>query len=528
MRFCSAKLRTIRPIRRRGSEAGIALLIAIFVLLLISVVAIAVVVSSDTESHLTGNYRYSTTVYYAALAGVEEARARLRPNDPDSFQKINPPGSFLPAPGATLPIGTVGYVLNPSPTDNAGAMLTTYPDTEYDTEFGAGALAAATAAGTVPTTQSVWNKSPLNGLPFSGPLYKWVRINAISEKSLSLDVDADGQADSTTPLYYDGINRVFSNNNIGPQALELTALAVLPNGSQKLLQYISASTTIAPPGMQTISPLFLAALTISGSTSSSPTFQAPLNNAVYAVQGVNRDCSGNPTAGTVAAIGLFGDYSGGNYNADLNSIANGIPTSAGGPPPVNPQQNYTGNTPPHALPDVEYLSAFPANLQSPSQIDAFAQNIIQNAIASFVPAGSAGTQQSFLDSLNMSPTNPVTVVVNGNLDLTNWTGTGYGLLLVTGTLVYDPATTWNGAVLVIGQGQVTNIDHGQYRQINGALFVAKTRDASGNLLGGGIGGGSVSFDAQMQGSGIRYSSCWVQKAQPIGGYKILSFHEISQ
>jgi len=28
--------------------------------------------------------------------------------------------------------------------------------------------------------------------------------------------------------------------------------------------------------------------------------------------------------------------------------------------------------------------------------------------------------------------------------------------------------------------------------------------------------------------GMRYSSCWIQKATPSGSYKILSFHEISQ
>lgn len=514
-------MRTKATIRGRESESGIALLIAIFVLLLISVVAIAVVVSSGTESALTGNYRSSTGVYYAALAGVEEARARMRSNDPNSFK--NTWAAFYPAPGTTLPIGTVGYVLNPSPTDNAGNMFAAYPDTEYDSEFGPGAWNAANK----PTTQSVWNSNPLSGLPFSGPLYKWVRINAISEKSLNLDVDADGQADSTTPLYYNGT--AFTNSpgaglQANPQAFELTALAVLPNGSQKLLQYVSASMPIAPPGFQNISPLFLAALTISGSTSASPppSFQAPANNAAYAVKGVNHDCSGNPTGGPVAAIGLFGDYTGGSYNSDLNNIVGGIPNNVGG---TNPQTNYTGLA---AAPDVEYLSAFPGTLQSPAQIDAFAQNIIQNAVASFVPSGSAGTQQSYLNSLGMSPSNPVTVVANGDLNLTNWTGTGYGLLLVTGTLIYDPATTWNGAVLVIGQGKITNIDHGQYRQINGAVFVAKTRNPDGSLISGGIGGGSVSFDATMQGDGIRYSSCWVQKSQPIGGYKILSFHEISQ
>ena len=63
--------------------------------------------------------------------------------------------------------------------------------------------------------------------------------------------------------------------------------------------------------------------------------------------------------------------------------------------------------------------------------------------------------------------------------------------------------------------------------MNGAVFVAKTRDPNGYLLSQ-IGGASVSFDATMQGNGIRYSSCWIQKAQPTSGYKILSFHEISQ
>jgi hypothetical protein len=67
----------------------------------------------------------------------------------------------------------------------------------------------------------------------------------------------------------------------------------------------------------------------------------------------------------------------------------------------------------------------------------------------------------------------------------------------------------------------------QYKQINGAMLVAKTRDASGNLLPG-IGGAKVAFDDAMQGNGIRYSGCWIQQSLPTSGYKILSFHEISQ
>src|SRR5947208_10861779 len=93
-----------RTHRKRRTDEGIALLIAIFVLLLISVVAIALIVSSGTESALAGNYRSSTGVYYAALSGLEEARGRLLAKNANAFKTTNPTG-FLPATGTPLNIG---------------------------------------------------------------------------------------------------------------------------------------------------------------------------------------------------------------------------------------------------------------------------------------------------------------------------------------------------------------------------------------------------------------------------------------
>jgi hypothetical protein len=520
-------MKRVGTIRLARTEAGIALLISIFVLLLISVVAIALIVSSGTETSLAGNYRSSTGVYYAALSGIEEARGRLAAQDANSFKTTWT--AFYPAPGTTLPITTVGYILNPGPTDPADPR-TAYPDTEYDTEFGAGALAAAN----VKTTASVWTRTPLTtNLAFPGPLYKWVRINAVSEISLKL-ADTypflDGTQDPT-PLYYDGAH--LNDTNSGRQVFEITALAVLPNASgqssQKLLQYLVAPGALTLPPFLNSAPL--AALSLSGSPGNSPTFHAPGSNAAYTVKGNDslQGCSG--TSGSpVAAIGLFGDYSGSSYNSDLSGIVGGIPTSVGGPPPVNPQLNYTGlgAAPPATNPpDVEYLTSYPTSLMPPAQVDAIAQNIIQNADSVFVPAGSSATQTAYLTSLGMSPTNIMTVIANGDLDISNWSHDGYGLLLVTGTFTYDPDTNWNGIVLVIGQGKV-NGSHLQNKQINGAMFVAKTRDASGILLTGTIGGASVAFSDSMQGNGIRYSSCWVQKAQPVANYKVLSFHEIAQ
>jgi hypothetical protein len=492
-------------IRKGRPEAGIALLISIFALLLISVIAIALIVSSGTESSLAGNYRSATGVYYAALAGLEEARGRLLTKNPDSFK--NTDAAFLPPAGTTLALGLVRYVTNPVGTED---VLAAYPDKEYAAEFGSDPVTA-----NVKTTPSIWNRSPLNTLPFPGPLYKWVRINAVSEVSLNVDTFPFDAIKDATPVYYDGIH--LTDNNSWPQVLEITALAVLPNSSQKLLQYL-----VAPGRIQL--PPFLAALTLSGSAGNGAAYHAPASNTSYAVKGDDYDCSDPPVPTGVnphVAIGVFTD-------TDKTSVINGIPSS---PPSV--RTSYTGSG---SAPDVENLNmtspSFPASLQTPSQLDALAQSIAQSSDVT-IPSGPITYPlptftQADLTPLGMAPNNPLTVVVNGNLDVSSWTGTGYGLLLVIGKFTYDPSSTWNGIVLVIGQGQVDG-SHLDYKQINGAMLVAKTRDPAGSLLPDpNLGGASVQFTDSMQGNGIRYNSCWIQKAQPTGSYKILSFHEISQ
>ncbi len=115
---------------RRRPQEGIALLIAIFVLLLISVVAIALLVSSGTETALGANYRSSSTVYYAALAGLEESRGRLLTKNPNHFN-----AAVIPTP---FPLGWTVYVINRSLGDNVVPWDQTnqYYDKEYKTEFG--------------------------------------------------------------------------------------------------------------------------------------------------------------------------------------------------------------------------------------------------------------------------------------------------------------------------------------------------------------------------------------------------------
>src|SRR6266481_9505955 len=124
---------------RNHSQSGVALFIAIFVLLLITAVAISLVIAAGGESALAGNYRSSASVYLAGTAGLEEARGRMLSGNSDYFN--NTVAGFIPV-SASLPVGQVRYILNPGPGEALGSLLTTYPDTEYATEFGAAPLSA--------------------------------------------------------------------------------------------------------------------------------------------------------------------------------------------------------------------------------------------------------------------------------------------------------------------------------------------------------------------------------------------------
>src|SRR5579859_3527746 len=148
------------PKTSRKSERGVALFIAIFALLLISVVALALMVMAGTETSLNSNYKSSVQAFYDARAGLEEARGRLWSANPYAL------GAFVTAAGTTMAVGQVRYILNPAgtevvnPTDMSAGNA--YADRQYANEWG------GNPPTTAPTTLSV---SPQAGVP--GPLFKW-------------------------------------------------------------------------------------------------------------------------------------------------------------------------------------------------------------------------------------------------------------------------------------------------------------------------------------------------------------------
>ena len=508
---------------RSRSEEGIALLIAIFVLLLISVVAIALLVSSGTETALGANYRSSSTVYYAALAGLEEVRGRLLPKNPNFF------GASVPSP---FPVGppnapTTLYVLNrlPGETITPWDSSNPYYDNELQTEFGV----PASNATVLPTVNSVWDND-VQGIP--GPAYKWVRINAVTETSIFTDVDWSGSLDGTTPLYFDPAHLNYNGNPwpslvvgqtaTAAQVLEITAFAALPNGSHKYLQYLVTPYTIALPP-------FPAAVTLVGNNvdytgpNSAPAWFGSGNDTITL-----GSCAPGPA---VYAIG----YSN-NSDTSYGNIHSGSFTG-------QPAQ-YPGLG---GSPSLGFIGgAIPANFQTATGLNSLVQNIIQDHLYDVLVNGN--TTGASLPN-GMSASNPMTVVINGDLNIAgSFHGTGYGLLIVTGNFTYDPDSSWYGIILVIGQGTITAIPgrSGDNGRIVGALFVAKTVGApvtgsppampgtslpdsgDNNAEFPDAHGGTTPPGPGMYGSGVYYSSCWIKAATPIGSFHIISFHEIPQ
>lgn len=526
-----------RQFAESRAQRGVALLIAIFALLLISVVAIALLVSSGTDTALASNYRTSTSAYYTALAGLEEARGRLLSKNPDYINKTNSYPNLMDANGMPAwGLTQVLYITNPGPgetVDPTSGNPMNYPDTEYGKEFSWGLSGAA--------VQQIASVSGAGPLP--GPNYKWVRINPITELSLNVDVNSDGVKDGAGVLYYDPAHVDASNNPasglvvsapstppIPPtptavEALEITALAVLPNGSQRILQYVVGSLIVSPQVFSSAtSPSnvsFPAALTLAGSGVS---YTSP-GTSSFLVSGKD-SCSGSNSL--VYSMGYTNSPDGPGIIAEANPVANytGYPPGAGGPPPPPSSGPLTiGNVDPNPINPVANLIR--PSWTSVSGLESVIKDVTQNA--DFVYQGSA--LASSLPT-GMSASHPLTIVVNGDLDFNGWHNTGYGLLLVTGTLKYDPDATWEGIVLVIGQGNVVSTRSG-LGGIDGAVFIAKTRDASGTPLANL---GPASFSQTPAGSnsgkGISYNSCWIVGSPGFPGargpltFKVLSFREI--
>jgi hypothetical protein len=213
-------------------ERGIALLLTIFGLLLITAVAMAMLYSSDSETAISVNYRDKEAGTYAALSGLQEARDRLQPLTGDLATGGLVP-TALPGPAN----GQVLYLVNPGPGETVAtvapwkATIGGNPNPYFDKELcqenmtalGLPAGIVGVPCTTVPSNACAaagtggggwcsyyddsahatnWNVKDPNGNPV--PLdYKWVRITLKADNSAPVYIQNVGAA-SGTQVCWDG------------------------------------------------------------------------------------------------------------------------------------------------------------------------------------------------------------------------------------------------------------------------------------------------------------------------------------
>jgi hypothetical protein len=219
----SKRLASSNPLLR-SSERGVGLLIAMSVMVVVLAIGAMLMFLASSESSSVGRQRASTSLTYAAQAGLEEARSRMLTYNPQSFSNSSP-AVQLPAL-----LNQVVYIVNPAPGESVNptnlSSSNPYADNEYQSEFQV-PVTAATVAPFVPSIQ--------NNLTAAPPIaFKWVRITLKTEQSAHVDINRDSVYDSTTPIYYDGKRQNLTHS--GGPVYTLTAFAAVPFGRPRILQ----------------------------------------------------------------------------------------------------------------------------------------------------------------------------------------------------------------------------------------------------------------------------------------------------
>src|SRR5438552_4231745 len=508
---------------KRNSERGVALLMVLMIVILLTAIGAALIFMSNVESTVNLNYRAEQQAYYAARAGVEEVRDRMKLGPP--FQAgADPVYANVPTvvPGAGA--GGVLYVINqgtdpiavapwdPTPTNP-------YMDDEICHDYSFGGMPPPPAVGTrcAPPAGGGWYSTTTSTAPFSGTsgamAYKWVRLTWKENNSVqNHQVDTAGAA--TTQVCYDGTTEFLlagapdclTMNPASPPepVYMLTALAVTNNGARRMVQSEVAKVLFPPTP---------AALTFAGPAA---VFGAPNSNP-YNVNGNDTAVPACPPTSDKPGIGAF-------------DAASQVAITAAIPP--GRTANYTGT--PALTPSVSNIGPTgvptpPGNTLGPwgnvTQLNQIVQNISAQAnqtIQGGTGTNTLSTSTAGLPLGNMgSATNPLITVINGNVSFTGGT-TGGGILLVTGNLTFSGNTAFDGIILVIGSGSLT-VSGGGGAQVNGSVLVSNTQTG---VVGTTPGPPTVNWPGGG-GNGVYYNSCDVNSLNNKAYYHTIAWREVA-
>jgi len=506
----------------RRSEGGFALFIAIFTLLLITAIAVGMLMLTNTDTNISTNFRDEQTAFFAAKAGLEEVRDRMRVNATNTLNG-SLPGAATPsvAPPMFGSGNAILYVTNPLNSESDTPWVTNgsaYPDDEICIEaLYAGSGNGCSGSPPRPRGTSNWYVTANASSTYaSSPVqsWKWVRINVKTNQTASGSTTVstvDGNTADYNLVCWDGNHQLtiaagscasagaalIPAQNYSP-VYTLTALAVTPSGSRRMVQ-MDVATDIIPniPG----------AMVMDGDL---PSFTPGTSNA-FSATGLDQSSSSNtlrPQNGTVCpppgnepAVGA--------YDTASNTLVNNTLTASGR------SSNYTGS---------------PTNVANVgTALGAGGMNTVQGLTALVTQVAAAASPANTYTTTGAlanpgTVSNPVINVVTGDLNVTNLTGAG--ILLVEGNATFSGRPNYNGIILIIGKGNLT-MSGGGNGVVDGAMLVANLYDSSNQLIASGAPGAPLISFSGAGNMTVQYDSCWVAAMNQSSPYKSLGVREMA-
>ncbi len=443
--------------RSRKSERGVALLFSLFALFLLTAIAVGLIYMTSTDSTVNANYKSDQALYFAAKAGIEEARNRMMVGNPNNlFTCTTGPNSCLapPAMPGTSANGLL-YILGGRTPTTSAVQFYNNPSLYGDNELCHDGYPGMTALGVTPQGSDVpcsgalpsgssWYSTTTSTSPFAATAaalpFQWVRVaqkvNSTDQTypvnntlPASQSVCYDGSEEVVLPVGLSDCSKMPSTNppnSAATPVFVLTSLAVNSlTGARRMLQS-EVALAPAPPfpyGMFATSNACAAvdlgggAVTNSYTTANGGTYTTTVTNT-----GGDVGANGNVTATGNSQIG----GSVGVPQATQGACpGNGFTVSGGAGMVNNPQNQLTQITP----------YTFPA----PPMPNPLPPTTTYTAGSSMLP-GTYGN-----------------VVVSSGTNLTLTTGT-YNLNSLT--LQGNATITVNGPVVIniAGVGQSTPVD----------------------------------------------------------------------
>lgn len=429
--------------KRHPAEDGIAVLIALITLSIFSLIGLYMTLNATTDVRISDNYESHVQASYAALSGLNHARALLRGLDFSSLLK-GPDGIYNSSPGYMAEVRTLAF-RNPVSWAMGRSLNIVDPAGDVSGVPDDGIICAADTALIPPTgvAQTVPN-------PYGPGTVTTSRYFVKASDNNGEVSELAGDPSDNPFIDGDGI-LVVRSMGVAQTIRETVGAAVRRNSVAVFEARYKHRKTFELP----------APLVIEGNN-----VNVTFNGNAFCISG-----------GASPGIGTIDTMTGDSTHPDqvIRAAAAGKGSITGGGLPNPSIQDITNSV---------SLHPEKALLLDPNYLWNFLINVVPHA-ADYVYNGDqhwSGGGAPYIGVFD--PTKPISdptqdpkiTLVNGDLDVSGSLGGG-GLLVVRGNLSCSGTFSYNGLVLAIGAGNVNLGDSNH--EITGGMFVVNLTDAGG-------------------------------------------------